>query len=207
MPLSSSDELRLLNLAYRQMQLDFRRFAPDLFRGTTLSLTTDASGYIYLPVTTYEVETIAQQSDPKYTPEKIQKKEKYVGSGWYHDGVQTSGDNAGKRRIAFRKEGAAWTSYAVYVDVLVEYPDLIATSAAAYPFVQSGYLDMLTELQAFFYFLEQGKEHAKDMEKHWQIYQHFLKQARLDLQDDAPTIGDIGHPDAGSYFQGPYLRE
>src|SRR3990167_967466 len=182
MPISASEALRLLNLGYRQMQLDFRRFAPDLFRGARQSLTSDASGYIYLPTTVYEVEGIWLQSNTDQELEKIDKRQMYQLTGWYHDGVNTTaGGDVQKRKIMLRNNGAVYASTAVYVEVTYEYADLSAVADPPYPFTGKGYQNMLTEIQTFFYYMEQGKEHAKDAEKHWNVYQHFLKEARKDM--------------------------
>ena len=208
MTVNPTDDLRLLNLAYRQMQGDFKKFAPELFRGDTQSLTTDASGYIFLPLNSFDIELISQQSDAEDELEPIHKAQKYVATGWYFDGIcSTVGTNLGKRRIMVRNAGAAWASLALYVDCLIEYDDLTATSASPVPFVQNRYLNMLTELQAFFFYLEKGKENAKDADKHWQIYSHFLKQASLDFLDRRPHFMANAHPDAGDGLSSPYLSQ
>ena len=199
MALSDADKLRLLNLAYNQMQSDFRRFMPAMFRGAAQALTSDASGYIYLPTTAMEVELLIVTSSENQI-EPMAKELKYVGTGWYEDGVQTSGAEAGKRRIMLRNEGAAWTSLAVTVDILVEYAELTALSGSGstpYPFTAQKYRNMLTELQAFMLHMEGGKESAKEAEKHWNVYQFFLKECKKDALDKRPHFMAIAHSDAG----------
>lgn len=199
MPLTDAEKLRILNLAYNQMQADFKRFMPDLFRGTAQALTTDASGYIYLPTTAMEVELLVKTTgnDPI---EPMSKELKYLATGWYEDGVQTTGGEAGKRRIMIRNEGAVWASLGVTVDILVEYAELTALSGSGstpYPFVAQRYRNMLTELQAFMLHMEGGKESAGEAEKHWNVYRFFLEQAKKDALDKRPHFMAIAHADAG----------
>lgn len=198
MPLSTTDQLRLLNLAYNQMQGDFKRILPELFRGDAQSLTTDTSGWIYLPSNAFEVEllTITSSSDPL---EPIAKEMRFLRSGWYHDGVQTSGGNAGKRRIMVRNVGAAWANLALTVDILIEYPELTSVSGTPYPFVQQRYLNMLTELQTFMLYMEGGKESAGEATRHWNVYQFLLDQVRKDMLDKRPQFMAVAHNDAGDY--------
>lgn len=197
MPLTPADKLRLLNLAYNQMQADFKRIFPSLFRGDAQALTTDASGYIYLPTNSFEIELLVITSSGKHL-DPLDKVHKYEGTGWYHDGInQTAGDNLGKRRIMIRKTGAVWASLAVTVDILIEFPELTALDGTPYPFVQNRYINMLTELQAFMMYMEGGKETAKNAEKHWNMYQFLLKQARLDTLDKLPVFMSTAHADAG----------
>lgn len=193
MPLSDADKLRLLNLAYNQMQQDFKHFVPDLFRGDAQSLTSDASGYIYLPTNSFEVEKLVMASGNTPLP-FMSKQNKYQGTGWYFDGVRTSD---GKRRVMLRQDGAAWTSLATTVDILIEYAELTAVSDTPHPFVQQRYRNMLTELQAFMLHMEGGKESAGEATKHWNVYQFLLGQARKDSLTKAPEFMAESHSDAG----------
>lgn len=186
------------------MQADFKRILPDLFRAGELELTTDASGYIYLPSNSFEVELIVKTSN-KDPLEAMDKKIKFAGTGWYHDGVQTTGDDAGKRRIMVRKAGAAWASLGITIDYLIEYAELTDLEGTPYPFVQQRYRNMLTELQAFMLHMEGGKEGAKEAEKHWNVYQFFLKQAAKDMLDKSPRFMSSAHPDAGDAHSSPML--
>jgi hypothetical protein len=199
MSLSPTDQLRLLNLAYNQMQADFKRILPDLFRGDAQSLTTDASGYIYLPANTFEVELLVLTSGSSPL-DPISKSLKYVATGWYHDGMQTSGPGIGKRRIMIRNAGAAWTSLGVTVDALIEFPELTDLTAVPYPFVQQRYLNMLTELQTFMMHMEGGKESAGEAEKHWNAYQFLLGQVKKDSLSKLPEFISTAHSDAGDGF-------
>ena len=194
MPLSDAEKLRLLNLAYNQMQADFKRIVPDLFRGDTQSLTSDASGYIFLPTNSFEVELIVRSSNNDEI-EPIDKAIKYRATGWYHDGIDTATNF--KKRVMLRYDGAAWASLAVKVDILIEYPELTAIDATPYPFVQQRYLNMLTELQAFMLHMEGGKESKAEAEKHWNMYQFLLGQTKKDTLDKRPHFMSHGHSDAG----------
>lgn len=206
MPISDAEKLRLLNLAYNQMQADVKRILPDLFRGDTQSLTTDASGYIYLPTNAFEVEVIVLTSS-KEPLDPLPKTNKYRGTGWYHDGMQTSGDGIGKRRIMVRNGGNAHTSLALSVDILIEYPELTALDGIPYPFVQQRYMNMLTELQAFMYAMEGGKEAAATAEKHWNMYQFLLGQLKKDRLDKFPEFIAVGHNDAGDGRSLPFITQ
>ena len=194
MPQTDAEKLRLLNLAYIHMQADFKRILPDLFRGPQQSLTSDASGYIYLATNTSEIELIVKSSG-NIPIEHIDKNLKYVGTGWYEDGIDTTTNF--KRQIMLRYAGAAWTSLAVKVDTLIEYPELSALSDTPYPFVQNKYINMLTELQAFMYHMEGGKENAKEAEKHWNMYQFLLAQVKRDPLDKQPRYMTVTHSDGG----------
>lgn len=197
MSLTDAEKLRLLNLAYNQMQADFKRFMPDLFRGASQSLTSDSSGYIYLSAASFEVEVIVRTSD-SIPLDPMSKQMKYRGTGWYFDGIHTTVDsNAGKRQIMLRQDGAAWTSLGVTVDTLVEYPELTAVTDTPHPFVQQRYRNMLVELQAFMLHMEGGKESAKEAEKHWNMYQFLLAQAKKDALSKLPEFMPISHADAG----------
>lgn len=207
MSVTPADQLRLLNLAYRQMQADFKKFAPELFRADALSLTADSEGFIYLPTNSFEVEMLVMSSGQgELGP--MNKRDKYQATGWYHDGIETTaGANLGKRRIMIRKSGAAWANLAVLVDVLTEYDDLTDLNGTPHPFTQNRYLNMLTELQTFFFHMEGGKEVAKEAEKHWNVYQHFLAQARKDFLHKGPEYMAHAHPDAGGGMRLPSLSE
>ena len=196
MPITTPEKLRLLNLAYNHMQGDFKRIFPELFRGDAQTLTTDANGYIYLDPSTFEIEQIVK-SGSKESVGPMDKKNKYESTGWYVDGAQTSGTGAGKLRIQFRNSGAPWTSTTFVVDALREYPELDALDDIPYPFVQQRYLNMLTELQAFMLYTEGGKESAGQAEKHWNIYQFLLKEAKKDRLHQLPQFMAEAHPDAG----------
>jgi hypothetical protein len=199
MALTPADELRLLNLAYIQMQTDVRPILPELFRGAAQSLTADASGIIFLPTTVFHVESIVKTSSTQEMLEPMSKELKYLATGWYHDGVHTTADaDVGKRKIAIRKDGAAWASLAVTVENLVEFAVLTDLNGTPFPFVQQRYRNMLTELQAFMMHMEGGKETAKEAEKHWNAYQFFLKQLKQqDSLDSRPRFQTIAHSDAG----------
>lgn len=196
MPITPTDQLRLLNLAYTQMQGDVARILPDLFRGDEQLLTADSSGYIYLLSSTFEVEAVTLTSG-KTPLAPMHKKNRFAGTGWYHDGVQTSGPSAGKKRIMIRNCGAAWANAAITVDALIEYPALSDTDGVPYPFVQQRYLNMLTELQTFMLNMEGGKEAAGEAEKHWNAYQFLLGQLKKDSLDKVPRYMSISHADAG----------
>lgn len=206
MPISDAEKLRLLNLAYNQMQADVKRILPDLFRGDAQALTTDASGYIYLPTNAFEVEVLVKTSG-KLPIDPISKTLKYQATGWYDDGMQTSGDGIGKRRIMFRNAGAAHASLAVTVDILIEYPELTALDSIPYPFVQQRYLNMLTELQAFMFAMEGGKEAAGTAEKHWNMYQFLLGQLKKDRLNKLPEFIASSHNDAGDASFGPHYNQ
>lgn len=197
MPVSAADQLRLLNLAYHQMQADFKRILPDLFRGDAQSLTTSAAGYIFLPLNSFEVELLTLTSSGLEL-EPMPKSLKNIGTGWYHDGIhQTADANQGKRRIMLRNAGAAWASVATTVDILIEYPSLTTLSGTPYPFVQQRYLNMLTELQTFMLHTEGGKEAADQAKGHWEIYQFLLSQVKKDALDKRPQFVSQAHSDAG----------
>lgn len=205
MPLSAADKLRLLNLAYIQMQADVKHILPDLFRGAAQALTADSSGYIYLSTASFEVELLVLTSDHRPI-DPMSKSLKYQGTGWYFDGIHTTADsNVGKRQIMLRNAGAGWASVAVTVDCLVEYPELTATSDTPYPFVQQRYRNMLTELQAFMLHMEGGKESAKEAEKHWNAYQFFLAQVKKDSLSKLPEFLPGAHSDAGDFNFSPRL--
>lgn len=201
MSLTPAEKLRLLNLAYMQMQADFKRFLPELFRGPAQALTTNASGYALLSADSFEVELVVVTSS-KIPLERISKEFKYQGTGWYHDGIDTA---TGKRRLMFRQAGAAWPSLAVTIDTLIEFPELTALDGTPYPFVQSRYLNMLTELQTFMFLMEQGKEQAPEAERHWNVYQYLLGQAKKDMLDKRPEFMASAHADAGDSHNSPAL--
>lgn len=205
MPLiPTSDDLRTLNLAYRHLQQDFRIFQPELFR-VAESLTTDASGYIYLPLYALEVEDIRDGNNNKV--DKIDPDQRFTGSGYYHDGMSTSGASDGKRRIMIRDSGKAKASGASYsVQFLREYDDLASTSAKPYPFTGKMYLDMLTNLQAWYWLAEQGKERKSEKDDRFGDYQNQLQKAGFNLLDDEPEYLQTTHADAGSRNSYPILN-
>lgn len=205
MPLiPTADDLRTLNLAYRHMQRDFRTLMPELFRANE-SITTDASGYIMLPTYVLEVEDIRDSNNIKLN--RIDIEQKFTGSGYYPEGMDTSGGAAdGKRRLMVREAGAAKASTAYRVHYIREYSDLASTSATPYPFTQKAYLDMLTTLQAYYWLAEQGDERKKEKEERWNEYQRQLKMAGYDTLDDEPEYLTTTHGDAGNYRSYPILN-
>lgn len=204
MPLSPTDQLRLLNLAYNQMQADFKRVFPDLFRGDMQTLTTDASGYVYLNANTFEIELVTTQDGEELDP--IIKRNKNDVTGWYIDGAQTSGASAGKLRLAFRNAGAAWVGLVVKIDTLIEYPELATVDAIPYPFVQQRYLNMLTEMAAVMLYAEGGKESAEQMKRHLDMYNFLLENAKKDRMHQLPQYQGTPHSDAGDTLGGRFLR-
>lgn len=198
----SSEALRLLNLAYRKMQLDFRVLRPDMFRDNE-SITTDSDGYLNLPNYVYEVEFIYTSDNLKLS--RIDLESKLHGSGYYEEGVQTSGANDGKRRLMVRENGAAKTSTTYTVQYLREYDDLSATSDTPYPFVGKAWLDMLSTLQAYFYFAEQGKERSKEKAAKLEEYDKMLGESAGEHLDDEPEYLYSTHGDAGDKRTSPTL--
>ena len=185
--------------------MDFKRIMPDMFRGDEQALTTDASGYIYLPINSFEVEAIVITSN-KDPLEPMSKRLKNIATGWYHDGAQTSGSGIGKRRIMIRKDGVAWPSLAVTVDLLIEFPELTTLAGIPYPFVQQRYLNMLTELQSFMLYMEGGKEAETSAAKHWKMYQFLLEQVKKDSLSKLPEFMAFAHSDAGDSRAVPLIQ-
>lgn len=201
----TSDALRTLNLAYRHLQRDFRTLSPDLFRDHS-TLTTDASGYIYLPTYVLEVEDV-RDSNNLPVP-RIDLKEQFTGSGYFHYGMNTAGAaDDGKRRIAIRESGrakAASASYTVYFTR--EFSDLASSSSVPYPFTGKSYLDMLTTLQAYYWLMEQGEERRKEKDDKFRDYNIQLNMAGFDALDDEPEYLSSSHSDAGNYRRYPILN-
>lgn len=194
MAIPSAEALRLLNLAYRKMQEDFAVFAEELFRANE-ALTTDASGYLLLPTYVTEVEDIRWTNSVHRKLKKINKDFRHTHTGYYHDGIDTSSN---KRRLMVRDGGNTPTTGTSFnVHYLREFSDLANESDPPIPFVGKRYLDMLTTLQAYYYYTEQGKEKAKDAEQKLKEYKMMLDAARKDFFDDEPDYGTSNHPDAG----------
>lgn len=201
----TSDALRTLNLAYRHLQRDFRTLSPDLFRDKS-ALTTDASGYIYLPTYVLEVEDVRDSNNVRVP--RIDLKEQFTNSGYFHYGMNTTaGADNGKRRIAIREAGravAASASYTVYF--VREFDDLSSSSSVPYPFTGKSYLDMLTTLQAYYWLMEQGEERRKEKDDKFRDYNIQLNMAGFDVLDDEPEYLSSSHADAGPYRRYPILN-
>lgn len=196
--ISTADALRTLNLAYRHLQRDFRTFMPDLFRDKS-SLTT-TSGWLYLPTYVMEVEDVR---DGNNVPVKrIDRKEQFTSSGYFHDGVDTSGGtNDGKRRLMVRDAGRAkadGASYTVYFTR--EFSDLASVSSTPYPFTSKAYLDMLTTLQAWYWLGEQGDERKGEKSDKWDDFVKQKAMAGFDVLDDEPEYLMSTHADAGEAY-------
>lgn len=197
----TADDLRTMNLAYRHMQRDFRNFAPQMFR-TNSSISTDASGYILLPLTCYEVEGVYRSTNIKLY--KIDIEDAFTETGWYEEGIDTS---SSKRRLMVREAGAASAaSVSFKVRYLIEYGDLSAVSDVPDPFGGKAYLDMITTLQAYYYLAEQGKEREKEKNERLKEYKMQLEMARSAYLDDEPTVGRTTHADAGDRQASPTLN-
>lgn len=201
----TADALRTLNLAYRHMQRDFRNLVPDWFRDKS-TLTTDASGYIYLPTYVLEVEDIRDSNN--HPVDKINLQEQFTSSGYYHYGMDTSGGaNDGKRRIAFRDAGAAKGSGASYtVYYTREYADLSSVSSVPYPFSQKAYLDMLVTLQAYYWLAEQGDERKSEKDERFAEYKRQKEMAQTETFDEAPEFLMSSHGDVGNASSYPMLN-
>lgn len=201
----TADALRTLNLAYRHLQRDFRTIMPDLFRDKS-SLTTDASGYIYLPTYVLEVEDVRDSNNNPVT--RIDLKDQFSSSGYFHYGVETTaGANEGKRRIAIRDSGQAKAASATYTVYFTrEFSDLASSSAVPHPFSGKMYLDMLTTLQAYYWLAEQGDERKKEKEERWSEYNRQMQMAGYDALDDEPEYLTSTHADAGNARSYPILN-
>lgn len=201
----TADDLRTLNLAYRHLQRDFRMLMPDLFRDKS-ALSTDASGWIYLPTYALEVEDVRDSNDRPVA--RIDRKNQFDATGYFHDGMDTQGSsNDGKRRLMIRNAGAAQAasvSYTVYYTR--EYSDLASTSAVPYPFTGKAYLDMLVTLQAFYWLSEQGDERVKEKKDRLDDYKMQLQMAGFDALDDEPEYLTSTHSDAGNPRSYPILN-
>lgn len=190
----TSDALRTLNLAYRHMQRDFRTLMPDLFRDK--STLTSASGYLYLPTYVMEVEDVRDSNNVPVA--RIDRKSQFDSSGYFHDGVDTSGGaNDGKRRLSIRSSGQAASNASYVVYYTREYSDLSSVSSVPYPFTQKAYLDMLTSLQAWYWLGEQGDERKNERSERWEDYMKQRAMAGFDALDDEPEYLMSTHPDAG----------
>lgn len=195
-----ADRLRTLNLAYRKMQKDFRTFAPELFR-FDLPLTTESDGHLLLPQDTYEVEYIVRGTrEAKII--RINLERKLTDSGYYHNGIDLASK---KRRIMIRQNGRPAANFAVTFHYLREYADLANESDTPVPFVGKAYLEMLTTLQAYMYFTEQGKERIAEKRERWDEYQIMLDDARRDYLDDEPQYSITTHSDAGDRRSSPRI--
>lgn len=199
----TADDLRTLNLAYRHMQQDFRTFAPELFRDNE-PITTDSDGYLNLPTYVYEVERIEDGNQNKLYPINLELKN--IETGYYFDGMQTTGANDGKRRIMVRSSGTAKANTAYTVHYLKEYDDLSATNDTPYPFTGKAYLDMLTTLQAYYWLIEQGKERVKEADRRFREYKKALENAQRDYVHDEPEYGITTSMDAGDRRTSPILN-
>lgn len=201
----TADDLRTLNLAYRHMQRDFRLMMPEWFRDKS-SLTTDASGYIYLPTYVAEIEEVRDSNNVEVT--RIDVKQRFSSSGYYHYGMETTaGANHGKRRLAFREGGAAKGSGAVFtVHFLREYDDMASVSATPYPFTQKAFLDMLTTLQAYYWLAEQGEERKKEKDERWSEYNRQKELAETETLDENPEYLHSSHADSGNRDSYPVLN-
>ena len=200
----TADALRTLNLAYRHLQRDFRTLMPDLFRDKS-ALTTDASGYLYLPTYVLEIEDIRDSNNKKV--ERIDIKNQFTSSGYFHYGIETTaGANVGKRRIAIRSGGQAQAASATYTVYFTrEYPDLASVSSVPFPFTGKAYLDMLTTLQAYYWLSEQGDERKGEKDEQWKAYRRLNEMAGYDALDDEPEYLTSTHSDAGNYRTSPIL--
>jgi hypothetical protein len=201
----TADALRTLNLAYRHLQRDFRTLMPDLFRDKS-TLTTDASGWIYLPTYVLEVEDVRDSNNRPVG--RIDRKNQFDSSGYFHDGMDTAGNsNDGKRRLMIRESGeakAANASYTVYYTR--EYSDLATTAGVPYPFTGKAYLDMLVTLQAYYWLAEQGDERTKEKKDRLDDYKMQLQMAGFDALDDEPEYLTSTHSDAGNPRSYPILN-
>jgi hypothetical protein len=166
------------------------------------SFVTDASGYIYLDTNIYEIEWI--KNSQNLAVPKIEIEDRHYLSGWYHDGVDTATNF--KRRVMVRSNGNASTSTTYTVFFIKEYADLASTSDTPYPFVGKAFLDMLTSLQAYYYYMELGKEKIQDAEAQLTHYKMLLKLAGYEYLDDEPTYGSVSHTDAGDRRTIPVLN-
>lgn len=203
MPIPSSDALRLLNLAYRKMQQDFQVFGEELFRATPENIPSNASGYILIPNYLTELEMIVDQNNLFCRFDKIDRHLMYIDTGYYWDGIDTS---SGKRRIMVRERGQAKASANFTVHFLREYADLTALDSVPYPFVGRRYLDLLTELQSYYYFDEQGDDRATEAQRHYNIYKGLLADVRRTYFDDAAVYGSSYSNDAGNERRYPLLN-
>ncbi len=160
------------------------------------NITTDASGYLLLPSYVHEVEFMVPTSNTNMKLELMDIEDKYNGTGFYEHGMDTS---VGKRRLMVREGGAAKVSTAYTVHYLKEYSDLTSTAGTPYPFVASAHLDLLTTLQAYFYYAEQGREKEKDAVTQLNLYKAFFGDgpAKEKLNDEA-VYGRSSHSDTGN---------
>lgn len=175
-------------------------FAEELFRAGE-AITVSSGSYLLLPTYVTEVEDIRWTNAVYRKLFKIDKEHRFVLTGYYHDGIDTS---SGKRRLKVREAGAdiaVGTSF--QIEYLREYSDLSAEDATPIPFVGKRYLDMLTTLQAYYYYTEQGKEGASNAKTKMQEYLLMLDDARKAFYDDEPDYATSTHPDAGGAHHGP----
>ena len=202
MAVPTADALRLLNLAYRKMQEDFSQFYPDLFRSSS-DITSNASGYILLPTNATKIEMIVTASNTDERWYLMRKEAMYWGTGYYEDGYDSS---SGKRRVMVRDSGAAKASTQFTVHYTLEFSDLTATTDPTPPFVGKRYLDMMTTLQAYYYYIELGEEKAKDAQIQFDLYNRLLSDAKKDVFDKGAVYGMTRHGDAGATRRYPILH-
>lgn len=202
MPIPPSDALRLLNLAYRKMQEDFQIFGEELFR-TNEDITSITGGYILIPNYLTELEMIVSKDNLFNHWEKIDKHLMYIDTGYFWDGIDSG---SGKRRIMVRERGQAKVNAQFTVHFLREYADLTALDSVPYPFVGNRYLDLLTELQSYYFFVEQGDDRAVEAQRHFNIYKTLMGDVRRTYFDDAPTYGSSHSNDAGNERRYPLLN-
>jgi hypothetical protein len=197
-----SEQLRLLNLAYRKMQEDFQVFAEELFR-TNATISTDANGYLLLPDNLTELEELITASNTDERWEKIDKTLQFHDTGYFWDGIDPV---TGQRRIMVRRRGQAVASTSFILEFLKEYADLTATDDPIPPFVGNRYLDLITTLQAYYYFIEQGDDRAGEATRHFNIYKALLADVRRTYFDDNPTYQRSHSNDVGDERRYPLLN-
>jgi hypothetical protein len=148
-----------------------------------------------------EVEYIENSEEIKL--EKIDLEHKKVSTGWYNDGIDTT---TGKRRLMVRKSGATDVGGVYTVYFTIQYNDLTALSQVPVPFSGTAYLDMLSTLQAYYYYLEQGVEKSKDAKQQFEHYGLQLEMLSAEYLDDEAEYGITTSNDAGQKHSYPILN-